>query len=168
MKLFHLKDKKPEKVWFLIEFQQDEVRHIVDEQTLELMLTIGDGDVFSIFNMGFTNNCGWHVGKDEKVYERHSINLAGESAISRLPKIYNGQNIFIDKPYRYLRALDMVKALEEINCGTPTARYKNEIKLINSYFTKQQIKSITKYDGREIVKPVTMAKNKHNEKAQSL
>jgi len=133
--------------WFVMEIEKDDVRYIMDKPTLEFMLA-EKVDLQYLINNGAVNRLGWHIGKDQKVYERYQINHYGENLCNFF------KTEVVGKSY--------LKALKEINDNNNPKNLQKEKTEICSHFRKNQIKSIKKYDAKELKKDeeITQQKNK--------
>lgn len=116
---------------------KDDVRWIIDKHTLELMLA-EKVDLLFLKNNNYMNRLGWHIGKDQKVYERYQLNPTGELAYDFFKVKAVGKN--------YL------EALKEINDNNNPKNLQKEKTEIYLNFRKNNIKSIKKYDVKELKK----------------
>lgn len=140
------KQQKDEKNWYTIEFRFDKTMHIVDQKMLEIILADRRNSLDELISCGWTKNLGWHEGEDGKIYERHALNEAGLDYYERLKthcniaqtgplyvKLLNDMN-----NYKYPTKADI----------TATYMYFN----ICENFKRNEIKSIKKYDKKELTK----------------
>ena len=153
MKLFKFKKtRKTEHAdkWYVVAFINDNTRHIIDEGTLQLMLTFGEGNLFALFATGATNNLGWHIGLDNLVYERHTLSEYGKAVLSEVPNYFSEKNMHISKYYRGITPTNMLNALKEINNEISSNKLEREKEIIKFLCKKNLIESITEYTGKEL------------------
>ena len=129
--------------WFLLDMLDEPgVRYIVTKEIVELMLCDG-WTKNDILGSVWSTSMGWHIGNDDKVYERFALNDVGEM-------YYEKQRIKEKGP-------KFISALEELNKGKRIGdSYAVEKILINEIcFKRNRVKAITKYEGKELDKPKT-------------
>ena len=145
------KKEKDEKNFYIIETKKEDVCHIVEEKLLEVMLMEGT-DLESVKSAGYVRRDGWHIGIDDKVYERHSLNDVGLFYHDLIQKD-------LDKSGK-----NYIAALNEINSGIKTSKFQVERAEINWNFKINLIKKVYKYEGKEL-KQQSLTKNQKDDKA---
>ena len=125
--------------WYVVEFEDDKALHIVDQKMLETMLG-KNVPMSELFSCGWTENKGWHIGNDDKVYERHALNEAGLDFYERIGVAERGPKC--------------VQILENMNNNIYPFKYDFESNGLYMnvcfYLYRNRIKSIQKYNKEEL------------------
>ena len=129
--------EKNNTTFFVLECERKNVRYIISQELLELMLSTGKG-FEHLFHCNYTHRLGWHSGKDNKIYEKYILSNYGEMA-------YDLLDVKV-KRERYLKAF--YEITHQINSGN-YAKEKNEI---YENFKDNFVKRIYKYEGKELNK----------------
>ena len=149
-KALGVKKEKQEETFYVVEFETEEkVCHIVEEKLLEVMLMEGE-TLESVKSAGYVKRQGWHIGNDNKVYERHSLNDVGLFYHDHFQQEFNK----CGKKY--------IAAINEISGGIKTNKYKVERAEIEWCFKTNLVKSVYKYEGKETKQQKTEEKVLNN------
>ena len=70
----------------------ENVIHIVEKKLLEVML-VDHASLNFVIHTGWVENLGWHIGKDDKLYDRHQLNNAGLDYYKRVEIRNSGKNL---------------------------------------------------------------------------
>lgn len=136
IKNYFINKKQKEQVFYLVEFKNEETMHIAEQKLIEIML-VDCTDLQRLVMCGYAANIGWHVGENGRVYEKHLLTDGGKHYYEML-KIKN----FAPK---YMEALE-----EMNNHNINPSKWAEEKGEIRWNFKKNRVKSIQKYDGREL------------------
>ena len=129
--------------YLLIE-SKDKNPLIVEERLFCLMLSRQKMPE-ELMNLDYVFCMGWHVGNDQRVYDRYKLSDAGEMAYFI---------VLNNEIKRYKEAYDC------INNFTVNKKVVNEIAEIINFYHAKKIKSVTPYDEKEICeKDVTKVSN---------
>ena len=144
------KEKNEKDVYYLVKYQNDNVFYIIEQKLLELMLMEGVKHE-SFMNSGYVGRLGWHIGEDDKVYERLALNDFGKYYYSRI------QEIMMRDSKAYLAAL------YEIQTGRESRFLKNERKVVEKMLEENLVESISSYTRKEMQKPRQANENEQNQ-----
>lgn len=140
----HFESKKAKSqptTYYAVELKNNDTVYVVEQKAVEIMLA-NNCSIQQLWSCSYVKSIGWHQGNDGKIYERHKLSDSGKTYYDLL-KIENYGPKYIE-------------LLNEINEYDLPFRY-NQQKTgmywdICWNFKSNNVKSIKKYDGKELAK----------------
>ena len=112
------------------------VSYILDRTCLEMML-VSLWSPEDIVSLGYAVKKGWYVGNDNRIYENIDLNEKGD--------------LYYKHAGIEQKSIIPIEAIQEMNANPQTESYAGVKFRLKEFFSVNEIFSISRYEGKELV-----------------